>query len=606
MKRINRNMPTALSLALFAVFAFALLWGAYGLYMRKTEGLTLFLGSASYMRECMAVPGGIISWASTWLTQMMHLPWLGALIFAALLAALQWAAACALKLPKAWRPAAAIVPAMALLAYLRLGYGIFTIKPMGYAYAIPIGTLIAVGIMWLYGKQRRWWVQAIYLAIIIIVGYPLFGFYALAGAGLCAISGISQAIRGKAWMTLVPAVVAIALMWAVPQIWFYYAPTDVMRSHMYLSGLPRYYSTEHAQWVILAVLFGALAVGTAFAGSNSAEKAEGKKSGIAAWAVWAASVAAVLIFRCDDHNFMLTLKLDDALWQQDWRKAADLAMENDQEPTRINTALGYIALMRTGECSDRMFAMRCGWAPYRFTRNESNFSDADAALLSYHLGLPNYAYKWATEYGIEQSMGVERLKLLAKNALLNYEPELARTYLDILYNTPFHREWAKRYMRFLKEPMLMPSDPEFAVIMPLMCVQNQFINDNGSFEGYVWPLLANSDGGSPQFAELCLQAALISKNLDRFMARLPDYASTHGRLPRHFQEAAVLWAALNNAPLPPGVDPAVAKRHEQFLQAFRSSSHQGIEAEQQREVMRTDYGDTYWHYFIFTDDKPLI
>lgn len=588
-------------IGVFVVFSFVLLALCYGDYMHKVEALSLFLSTQSFLSHCMDVPGGAILWCAAFLNQFFYFPWLGALIYSLLLGAIAVVIIYAFRIPRSWTPLAVVPCALVLLAFTNLGYLIFSLKPVGFSYTLPLGILSALLLFWGYGCLGRWWLRVPAIVFIVCCGYPLLGFFALFGAVLCAVSTLLPHKSESYWLRLLPAAVCAVCVLLMPRLWFFYIDSDLIYSQMYICPLPRFYAAETGWRVLYIVIFSIFLVLGVFTGRFPADiKPKLRWLPLSAAA---ASVLCILVFRYNDKNFRLTLSLDRALWEQRWADAESLALSFDSDLTRVNTVLSYIAMMRNGDAGQCMFSIIDAKAPYATSRSVSAFNDAVGPLVAYQLGLINYAYRWATEYTIGQGESVERLKIMVKCALLNYELNLARNYINILYNMPLHRDWAKKYMRFVNNPIEMASDPELLAIAQLMCHHNEFINDGGAFESYVWPLLANAQKGTEPFNELSMQGALVSRDLDNFIAKLPDYAHSHQRIPRYYQEAALLWSLLSKQPCPINIDPDIEDKHNRFLNAFRNSSQ--MEAELQKESMRNGFADTYWFYFVFNDDMLL-
>ncbi len=601
-KKMSPAIGGFLSIGVFVAFCFILLVGCYGDYMHKIENLSIFLPVASFLGSCLALPGGLLTWVGEALTLSMHTPAFGAAVYALILLAVIWVTIRAFAIPKNWMSVAVIPAALILLSFVNFGYLIYTVKPLGYAFSLPVGVLLSLLLYWGVPALRLLWLRAVAILAIVLLGYPILGFYALFAASLCCIDCLRPCGSVHAWTRLLPAVAGIAAVLLVPRIWFDVRPGDLMQSQIYISGLPRFFAREALMWCLYGSVFASFIIGAIYRVLPGYLRWHESPRWL--WAcVCVASVALVMAGRYSDRNFMLGVRLDRYIWDNEYGKAVKTAKDADFKMTRANTVLSYIAMIRAGEMGTSMLDIPYGYEPYNTTRDARSIFDVCGALASYHLGMPNYAYRWGMEYTLEQGITVERLKIMAKCAILNGEPALARTYLDILYNVPTHRQWAKKYLKYLDNPLERASDPEMREIMPLMCHQNEFINDQGNFEDYVWKLLARAGEGSPQFNELCMQAALITMDLDAFIMRLPAYAAIHQRVPLVYQQAALLWSLLGNQPCPIEIDPAVRSKHDEFLAAFRRLS--GMEAEEQREQMAPFFDHTYWYYFIFMSDKRL-
>lgn len=591
-----------ISFGVFAVLCYGLLLCFYGDYMHKIESLSMFLPVSSFFTTCTALPGGLLTWLGTFCTMSMHTPWLGAAVYTLLLLALTFVTVKAFSIPKEWMSVAILPSVLILLSFVNFGYLIYTVKPLGYAFSLPLGVLLALLLYWGVASLRQWWLRLVAILVIVLAGYPWLGFYALFAAVLCCIDCLRQYSSSSLILRLIPAVAGIIAVGVVPRLWFVMLPGDLMESQTYISGLPRFFAREAWMWCLYSAVFLSFAVCAIY--RDLLSKLHWSNPPAYMWAcVCALAVAVVCAGRYSDRNFMLGLRLDRYIWEGEYDRAADTALGTDFKMTRANTLLSYIALIRSGRMGTAMFDIPYGDEPYATTRDARSIFDVCGALASYHLGMPNYGYRWGMEYTLEQSPTVERLKIMTKCALLNHELALARTYLDILYNVPTHRDWAAHYRRYLDNPLELMSDPEMKAIAPLMCHQNEFINDHGSLEGYVWNLLANAPGGTADFNELCMQAALITMDLDAFMRRLPEYAARHPRIPPVYQQAALLWSLLGKQPCPIVIDPSIKAKHEEFLAAFRRLK--GMTAEEQREQMSQFFDHTYWYYFIFMSDRQL-
>lgn len=240
-----------------AFLSMGLLLGVYGNYMRKIEALSLFVPTASYYHDFAVVPGGPLSWCGAFLTQFMYYPALGALIFTALLLAIYFVAARAFKLKGWWAPLGAVPAAAVLLVFVSYAYDIFTLKPIGYAFALPLGVLFALCCAWICAALRRWWWLRAALAVgAVAVGYSLFGFFALLAGALCALREVLD--REQGWRRFAVVALAAVAIWLTPQIWYRAVGGNLMPSQMYVSGLPRLFVAETGMRVRYALVFGSL------------------------------------------------------------------------------------------------------------------------------------------------------------------------------------------------------------------------------------------------------------------------------------------------------------------------------------------------------------
>lgn len=259
-----------------------------------------------------------------------------------------------------------------------------------------------------------------------------------------------------------------------------------------------------------------------------------------------------------------------------------------------------MALMRMGLASDRMFAYLNGAAPYDTKRTSTVMRDIATFTLNYHFGRVHSAYRWAMEYAVEYGLKAEYLKRMAKCAILFGEPQLAQKYLDALSQTMYHKEWAKKYQKYIDDPDAIADDPEFKLIRPLMYYRDHIGGDGGKLESNLMPLYAALNGGTPEIMELAMQACLVQKNLDAFMDKFARNFKSMKRIPVHFQEAVLLWSMVNenDAYRRFPIDQNVMQRFQRFRNLTKNRKE--YSTEQNYDIFKAQFGDTYWFYFFFT------
>lgn len=594
--------------AAYFVFAYLLLAVGYADYLRQWEEMSLFLPTAMFFDHCMQLPGGLLEWIGTYLVQFFYHPWLGAGIYAALSTLLVWLVYKALGFSRSWAPAAVVPSAMLLLAFISQGYIIYTLRGPGMPYANLLGAIVAVVALLACRHIKCVYFRLVLMLALVGGGYPLFGFYGLMAAGLCALLEVGHVVSGKGserWISLVAILLAMAAIVVWPQVWHRFAHTLVTSRRAYTSGLPILEEGEIKLIVPYIVAYGLLAVAVLLSLCKWL-KNNGRAWLVGAIVVYAAAMSSVGIFKYDDRNFDMTLSLSQALMDEDWARAQAVADANqDFDPTRLNVLFTDIALMRQGIAGDRMFTYRTGSAPYISPRATS-MRDGGSMMLCYHFGRIYNAYRWAMEYNVEYGSKVAYFKMMAKTALLMGEYELARKYLNTLAQTKYHKAWAEKYLAYVDAPELIDLDPEMSQIERLTKFRDYIGGDGGKVESYLLPILSNMSGGTFEMLDLSLQCNLMQKQLDGFMMRLQGGWPRDRRLPKHYQEAALLWSYLNHRSLPTDlrIDPDLAKRYNFFNEQATRAVQNG--QGQNADLFRPSFGDTYWFYFFFVNDMKTV
>ena len=148
----------------------------------RVEEQSLFLHTPLFFKQCMVASGGLLSWSGAFLTQFFHYPALGVAILCLLWCLLVWMARRAFRIPDAWVAVTLIPVAMLLITDVDLGYWIYYLKLRGHFFVATLGVIVVVGLVWAYRVLPQF-VRSIWVVVTVVVGYPLFGFYALAGTG---------------------------------------------------------------------------------------------------------------------------------------------------------------------------------------------------------------------------------------------------------------------------------------------------------------------------------------------------------------------------------------------------------------------------------------
>lgn len=94
-----------------------------------------------------------------------------------------------------------------------------------------------------------------------------------------------------------------------------------------------------------------------------------------------------------------------------------------------------------------------------------------------------------------------------------------------------------------------------------------------------------------------LSALLLDKQLDLFVEVLPQYYDNSDTLPKHFDEALILYQWLNSGTV--SADNFLAERFNDFL----TLQSQYEDATARNNYARRKFGKTYWWYYIFGGQK---
>ncbi len=145
---------------------------------------------------------------------------------------------------------------------------------------------------------------------------------------------------------------------------------------------------------------------------------------------------------------------------------------------------------------------------------------------------------WCMEDMVEYGLRPQYLSYMLRASLLNGEQVLARKYARQLNAHPFYQIDTE-----------LDYKAECKAIEPLLEYNNILDGDGGHVEAYLLQNYATMRGGTRQMVTLSLDCALILKDINDFwplfIKMLPVWEHENGnKIPRHYQEAALLFANL--------------------------------------------------------------
>jgi hypothetical protein len=206
------------------------------------------------------------------------------------------------------------------------------------------------------------------------------------------------------------------------------------------------------------------------------------------------------------------------------------------------------------------------------------------------------------EDGVEYGWDVETLKLMTRCALLNGEPVVAQRFVNMLKKTMFHKAWAKRYEAFIRQPKLMEGDAGLQTIARLMQTDDFLTADQAQIERFLMEHFTYADSREPLVLEQTMIAAMQTKELQLFWRTFYQYTELHRdqRVPRHYQEAAILYCHLSGIEtthMP--FDPLVMKDYRDFAATMLRCQQQGMDIDRMKPLLRDRFRTTYFYDFYF-------
>lgn len=609
----------------------------------KTQDLSVFLFDGAFFRESLMVPGGFLGWAGSFFTQFLYLPWLGALIWTALLLAAGIKTVHILEIPRKAAAIAMIPVALLVIANMSLGYSMFLMRFQDYFFAPTLGYLSILGIMASVWRCRTPWLRMVLLTVFAFAGYCLAGIFALAGV-LAAGIGVMAAPKDgetspRTWEMAALPLFSAVLCVAVPVMLYGFYSRYRMQDSWFM-GLPdiseyTLVSTVRRPYIIL------MAASVAMAAMRSlfrrASDLKGYWNAVQIGAV-TASVAACFIFWYKDSNFKDEIRMSLAVDKGDWKQVVNLFKEStdtkpdrekelyeerkarlsgimDQdtynsildeydakfnEPTRLMVLFRDLALLKQDKALDLAFTMRDGGRPQKSGFQVPMAFQAGRQLYM-NYGLANMAYRWCLEDQVEHGWSISILKYLATYGILMDEPEFAAKYLDKLDKTLFYRKWSHRQRMLLNDRKAVSESKPYSEIMPYMSFEDRMSNDRVKVETYLMKHFAQDRDSiaTPEFDRAALLWAMRTQDIRLFWKALSQYVTTAADLkfPKGVQEAAILYSSLEKDDLGIPVDKNIQDNFQSFQ---KYTSQNNVRSEREAALpYRLKFGNTFYYYYYF-------
>ena len=593
---MKRFIPLTTWLVALLIIAGALLMFESD-FLWKLQDQNLFLNTKLFFNEQMVVPGGLLSWMGTYLTQYFFYPWLGTVLLCLCWLLMMWFTKRAFKLSNQWSALTLVPVALLLLTIVDMGYWVYILKLPGHVFVGTLGTTAVAGLLWVFrALPQRFGLRLIFIVITAILGYPFLGIY---GLGTTLLMGLFiWNLEQPLWQKITGSVLALAGAAIVPQLCYHLVYYQTNLANIYYAALPLFFVTEeyHAYYLPyygLALFFVLMVTGEGLCKHITLGKFQkwivlGTQVLLVAGLAWGVSH-----FWYKDENFHHELKMQRCIEQNDWQGVvAEGALQQD-EPTRAIVMMRNLALSRLGRQANEMYLYKNGSKRYE-APFDMRLMLCVGPLMYYQYGMLNYCNRLSTEMGVEFGWRVSNLKLLAKCTILNKEDSEARKYLNLLKHTTFYADWAEKAREM----------EELKTVAHMMHYPNMLTSDGGNIEKFLMNRLAECTyADDPYFLEQTLLASLYTKDMGQFWYHFQDYSNLHPKdpMPRYFQEAAYLYGKLEGRPYIDQMpfDQSVKQSFESFMQA--AEHFDDTDVEYAREGLKAFCHTYYYDYYLMRE-----
>lgn len=627
---VIKLIPFILALALWCTLTFREQY-----FLKKVEDLSVFLFDKQFILESLRIPGGILGLAGSFLAQFLHLPWLGALIWVALLLLAYRLTIRVFRISSSLSPIALIPIALLIIGNMSLGYGVFIMRDQEHFFTPVLGYMASLIPVAAICRCRQLWSRLVLIAVWIMAGFPVLGAYAFIGAVSAAFTELSdkEHLRNERFTVLA---FSIAMTILVPLV-FYSFYTTYRLVDSWVVGLPSI-SEDVLTRGMRAPFQLALLCQLLLALISPKLSATPARNTIMQCALYAVAVATVWTFWFKDENFHTELAMSASVDRYDWQKVEDIyvkaaarhaktdeklyksrtkkienARSSDEiteiveryskrffEPTRTMVLYRDLALLKMNRALDEAFTLKDGGRPQKSSL-QIPMAWQSGKQFYFQYGLVNMSYRWCLEDAVEHNWSYGTLKYMAMHAVIMQEPELAEKYINKLEKTLFYRGWARAQRELESDEAAMSMAEPYSSILPYMCFENRMTNDMVKTETFLINhfLGLEPEQPTPEYDRAALLFAMRIQDIRRFRERLYYYVNTNrvNVLPRSVQEASLLYSKLepDGSQLP--YDNSVIQSYEAFNKFVQS--HPIRSMKESDYLFWQKFGKTFFYYYYF-------
>ena len=564
----------------------------------------VFFFGSHFFREQLSYPGGLIDYVSAFLTQFYIYPMIGALIITFALAAIYFSTKHFLRtFDKNHSASLYFVPAIIL-------FGMFF--HYSHPLSFTLSPLISLLFFLLYSQLpfQQSVVRAIAHLIFCIALYYIAAGPFLVFSALCLLYELLNSRRAWPYRAVLGAVIVL-VTFLIPRLSAsYFFLINAKDTYTYLLPFSLTYKLFFLPY-LLYLFFPLAALGLAIASGIPAKDNKKAPKRSASFLVKNRSVifqtsivlvlTAVIAFLSADQQIRTVLQVEHYAAQGKWDKILQMVRGQSAIRHRVVALQMNRALYHSGRMAQEMFAFPQNWGVtgLLMTHGDAFTTPLENSDIMFELAQINSAEFWAFEALTLLGETPLVLKRLALVHLLKNEYPAATRCLELLKKTIFHRKWAQHYLDLIAHPESLQHDRELQPIRPLM-IGTDFLIRSGYAKIELEALVQNNRRNRMAF-EYLMAFDLLSGRLDPFMENLEFLQElNYTAIPRHYEEAIVLYMAANNLEkirLPLPLTQETMQRFDEFVQTLSRFGNDKLAA---RNDLQKKFSDTYWFYYLYS------
>ena len=430
---------------LFGVAVLLFFGLAYPHHLHYQEQYQLFLFDSTYVWDIVRLPGGIADLLGRFCTQFFLFAWVGALIIALLLSAVQLLTLRLISVASNGAGVRAVFHGLSFVPSFLLWLFLLDENALlGGVWAVLL-TLLA---LWLFVKLPKGWVRRIVIIVTIPILYWMVGPN-WNGSHYHRYPTVFPTLLYAAWLTAVALPLLLSIKRKVKSEKNLSKQSDRGRA---ASAVPASASTGRRQQILHFSLF-----------------------------TFTFIIMMMLVWKNANFKAEKVMQYDFMACHQQWNRI--LQTVNAEKPNnQIGVTVQNLALGMRGMLSERLFDYHqnglLGLLPDVERDATSPMPTAEAF---YQLGMIYVAQRTvfeAQESILDFQKSGRCYKRLAQTNLILGSYEVARKYLTALQKTLFYRDWANETLPLLGNEEAIAKHPEYGRLRQFVCSDDYYFSDH--------------------------------------------------------------------------------------------------------------------------------
>lgn len=559
-----------------------------------------FVLTTDYFLSTINVPGGLSVYLQMFIDQFTMFRFWGALFLVAEVFATAWLTD---RLVRKMTGGNIFVSMLTFI--LPVAVAVVAWTDVKYPFAVNMQALFLVAVMNAYLALDRFSWQKYIAPLFALLVYHACGAAALYTFAVFCIIGY---IRNRDSSHLVSAIGAVTVSAFWPLLVYRYLLPINFAAALYDVRPQEQMFTSFDLSPVLYLLLAYVLVMIFVAKAYGLIQQENKLRNITIVAIAAVVVCAVVAQKKRDNpSERMGFQMGVAAYNKDWKQIIDYVRKNEwvRQSANYTQHVNFyynMALAAKGFMGDRMFSypQRLGINGLFINEPMATISCLPMTILFHQAGLATNALHYAFEAQSTYTSSHYVMRYVVDEMLIVGDYQNASKYLGKYSHVMFSKKFVEDRKKFIAGG----SGTEFArsgydVIKSKHPMGDFYMNNSQ----YDMLRIVTNDKDNMFAAQYLIASALLQNDLEMFMKLiLGGYCKVnYNNLPRAYQEAVVLYRALNKEVLPGTEKPYVQSYVlEQFKSFQQVVSGQGDDV---RSIVDAKFADTYWRYYFFINPK---